>query len=131
MNENLLIFYKSKEEKERKELVESFFNDYIEILIIVLNNILNKIELRNNAYILNLMSKKKKIFLLVCFCFFNVCFCLNFVIFVFTFEIAFVVRFIRSCSVFKDLLTLLESFIIILQLNLFVNIYFLGKDKKK
>ena len=51
-------------------------------------------------------------------------FCLNFVIFVFTFEIAFVVRFIRSCSVFKDLLTLLESYIIILQLNLFVNIYF-------
>ena len=40
------------------------------------------------------------------------------------FEIAFVVRFIRSCSVFKDLLTLLESYIIILQLNLFVNIYF-------
>ena len=40
------------------------------------------------------------------FLFFYCLFCLNFVIFVFTFEIAFVVRFIRSCSVFKDLLTL-------------------------
>ena len=61
MNESLLKFYESKDEKERKELVENFLDDYKDVLFIVLNNILKKIELRSNAYLLNLMSKKKKV----------------------------------------------------------------------
>ena len=53
--------YASKDEKERKELINSFYEDYKNYLSLILDNILKKVELRTNAYILNLMSSKKKV----------------------------------------------------------------------
>ena len=62
MVEDLLTkFYSSKDENERKDILDLMLNDYQEYLDRVLINIKNKIELRNNAYLLNILSKKKKV----------------------------------------------------------------------
>ena len=61
MDELLTEFYLEKEEKRRLELINLMMDDYKNILEKVLINILENTELRNNAYILNVMSKKKKI----------------------------------------------------------------------
>jgi len=62
MSESLLEkFYKSNEEKERVKLIDSMLEEYSFYLDLVLNNIIGKKELRNNAYLLNLMSKKKRV----------------------------------------------------------------------
>lgn len=59
--ELLSKYYLEKNEKVRNNLIEEMLNDYEYYLDLVLNNILNNVELRNNAYLLNIMSKKKKV----------------------------------------------------------------------
>ena len=61
MNNLLEEFYISNEEKKRKELVDEMLNEYKYYLDMILDNILNNNELRSNAYLLNLMSKKKRV----------------------------------------------------------------------
>lgn len=61
MNDLLLEFYKSSDEKKRIELINLMLEDYKNYLDKVLNNIKNKSELRNNSYLLNVMSKKKRV----------------------------------------------------------------------
>lgn len=54
-------FYVNNDEKIRKQLVEEMLNEYKYYLDLILANILKNIELRSNAYLLNLMSKKKRV----------------------------------------------------------------------
>ncbi len=61
MNELLEKYYKSDNEKERVELIDEMLIDYEHYLELVLNNILEAKELRSNAYLLNLMSRKKRV----------------------------------------------------------------------
>lgn len=61
MSDLLEVFYQSNEEKKRKELIDLILEDYKAYLDKVLKNIENKVELRNNAYLLNLLSKKKRV----------------------------------------------------------------------
>ena len=60
--DNLLNdFYLAKDEKQRIEIIRLMLENPKIYLDVVLNNILSGIELRNNAYLLNVMSKKKKV----------------------------------------------------------------------
>lgn len=61
MSDLLDVFYQSNDEKKRKELIELILEDYKFYLDKVLTNIFNKMELRNNSYLLNVTSKKKKV----------------------------------------------------------------------
>ena len=61
MDKLLNDFYCEKDEKKRLELISLLLEDYKNCLDLVLANILRKVELRSNAYLLNLMSKKKKV----------------------------------------------------------------------
>ena len=62
MSDNLLEkFYLVTEEKSRLELIELMLNEYEYYLDLVLSNVLDNKELRNNAYILNILSKKKRV----------------------------------------------------------------------
>jgi len=59
--ELLKKYYLETNEKVRNDLIEKMLSDYEYYLDLVLDNILDNRELRNNAYLLNIMSKKKKV----------------------------------------------------------------------
>lgn len=61
MNDLLESFYKSEDEKERVKLIDLMLEDYTHYLELVLANVIEGKELRSNAYLLNLMSKKKRV----------------------------------------------------------------------
>ena len=61
MSDLLDAFYQSNDEKKRKELIELMLEEYKTYLDKVLFNIEKSIELRNNSYLLNVTSKKKKV----------------------------------------------------------------------
>ena len=61
MNNLLELFYVTNDEKKRKEIIEEMLNEHKYYLNLILENILKYNELRSNAYLLNLMSKKKKV----------------------------------------------------------------------
>ena len=54
-------YYLEKDEKLRNELLEAMLENYKFYLDIVLTNVLLKKELRNNAYLLNMLSRKKRV----------------------------------------------------------------------
>ena len=61
-SEELLIdYYKENEEKMRLRYLDLMLEDYENILNMILKNIKQNKELRNNAYALNNLSKKKKV----------------------------------------------------------------------
>lgn len=59
--EILAKYYLEKDEKIRNELLAVMLEDYKLYVDIVLSNILQYKELRNNAYFLNILSRKKRV----------------------------------------------------------------------
>ena len=53
-------YYKENDEKMRLRLLDLMLLDYEEILDMILKSIKDNKELRNNAYALNILSRKKK-----------------------------------------------------------------------
>ncbi|MBR3890738.1 MAG: methyltransferase [Bacilli bacterium] len=54
-------YYLEKDEKLRNELLEEMLENYKVYLDMALSNILSHKELRNNAYLLNVLSRKKRV----------------------------------------------------------------------
>ena len=59
--EILNSYYKEQDEKMRLRLLDLMLLDYEEVLDMIIKNIKENKELRNNAYALNVLSKKKKV----------------------------------------------------------------------
>lgn len=61
-NEELLKnYYKENDEKMRLRYLELMLMEYEDIIEMIIKNIKNNVELKNNAYALNVLSKKKKV----------------------------------------------------------------------
>ena len=61
-NEELLLnYYKETEEKMRLRYLDLMLLDAENILLLIIKNIKQNKELKNNAYALNILSKKKKV----------------------------------------------------------------------
>lgn len=61
IEEILKDYYNETEEKMRLRLLDLMLLDYEEVLDMILKNIKESVELRSNAYALNVLSKKKKV----------------------------------------------------------------------